>query len=72
LTVATLNVDQWTGTCVGRLSDLTPPELTTMDQLWTVADTLWEAHAHRDPIEVADEWQRSSGLPLRIWPSGSV
>ena len=67
-----LNVDQWTGMCVGRLSDLTPPELTTMDQLWTVADTLSEANAHRDPIEVADEWQRSSGLPVRIWPGSKT
>lgn len=67
-----LNGDEWIGMCVGRLSDLAPPELTTMDQLWTVADTLWEAQAHRDPIEVADEWHRSSGLPLRIWPGSKA
>ena len=39
-----------------------------MTELWAVADTLYEASGHRDPIEVADEWHRLSGLSLRVWP----
>lgn len=63
-----LSIDQWTGVCVGRLSDITPMELRTMNELWAVADTLYEGSADRDPIEVADEWHRLSGLPKRVWP----
>ena len=66
--VATLNVDKWTAACVGRLSDITSPEMMTMAELWILADTLWEANAHRDPIEAADEWDHGAGLTARIWP----
>jgi len=68
---ALLNVDQWTALCVGRMSDLTPPGSITMAGLWSIAEALWMANSRRDPVEVADEWQRGSALPLRVWPGGS-
>lgn len=66
--MATLSVDNWTAACVDRLSDITSPEMMTMAELWILADTLWEANAHRDPIEVADEWDHGSGRAPRNWP----
>ena len=66
--MAALNVDKWTAACVDRLSDITSPEMMTMAELWILADTLWEANAHRDPIVVADEWEHGAGPTPRIWP----
>ena len=66
--MAALNVDKWTAACVDRLSAITSPEMMTMAELWILADTLWEANAHRDPIVVADEWEHGAGLTPRIWP----
>ena len=66
--MATLNVDKWTAACVDRLSNITSPEMMTMAELWILADTLWEANAYRDPIEVADEWEHGAVLTSRIWP----
>jgi len=65
--VAMLNVDKWTVACVDRLSAITSPEMMTMAELWILADTLWEANAHRDPIVVADEWEHGAAHTPRIW-----
>ena len=63
-----LTADKWAAACVDRLSAITSPEMLTMAELWILADTLWEANAHRDPIVVADEWEHGAGLTPRIWP----
>ena len=63
-----LNVDEWTGIFAGRHSDITPLETLQSTDTWALADSLYEANSQRDPVEVADEWHRLSGLPLRVWP----